>query len=134
MKHKLLKGLLGLLLTLPFQPSFAIPPEERAALTALYDKGGGANWSSQEGWMGAEGTECQWEGVYCSLHNAHVIKLDLLNKGVTSFPAELGKLSALTFLSLGMVIKEYDQEDIHRIPAELGLLSNLKVLHLGGID
>jgi hypothetical protein len=125
MKNKLLNGLLGCLLILPFQPSFAIPPEERAALIALHNEGGGKNWFRQEdAWrLGATGTECQWSGVSCSPDNLNVTKLSLIGDGLTRLPPEIGLLSKLTTLELG-------SNKLTTLPPEIAQLSNLTELDL----
>jgi Leucine-rich repeat (LRR) protein len=55
----------------------AIPASERAALIALYDATGGANWTTKTNWNGPAGTECTWYGISCSPGNDNVIGISL---------------------------------------------------------
>jgi len=48
------------------QVSAAIPTSERNALIDLYNSTDGANWVHNANWLGAPGTECTWERVYCN--------------------------------------------------------------------
>src|SRR5690625_3605761 len=54
-----------------------IPPHESSVLRDFYNFTNGDNWVNNDGWMGPEGTECDWYGVTCDADGQHVIKLDL---------------------------------------------------------
>src|SRR6185312_345234 len=73
----------------------AIPAAERAALIALYNSSGGPAWINSNGWNGAAGTECDWDGVDCDDSASTVTALNLsYNNLVGTLPA----LSAFTNL------------------------------------
>ena len=59
-----------------------LPEPQRQALRALYDATDGPNWSRQLNWMGAVGTECDWEGVVCSDDRSTVERLALPARGL----------------------------------------------------
>ncbi|MCK5830518.1 MAG: hypothetical protein KAH20_09470 [Methylococcales bacterium] len=125
-----------------------IPIAERNALIALYNSTQGAKWVKNNGWKGAVGTECQWQGVSCLNNNqVSILSLDENNlKGI--IPQELGQLSKLKSLSLGtnqlsgtipkalMQLSQLKTLDLRKnqlsgtIPAELGQLSQLDWLSL----
>jgi hypothetical protein len=115
MKNKLLKGLLGLLLTLPFQPSFALPLEEQEALATLFGHK-----------LDTSATGCEPRYIDCSLNNEHVIRIHPYRNDITgSLPPEIGVFSHLV---------ELDLNDSHltSLPPEIGQLSHLKKLDLSG--
>lgn len=123
------------------------PAAERAALIALYDAAGGADWSRDTNWNSAAPVR-MWYGVttndegsvthlYLSGNGlsgavapalgdlTNLTSLDLSDNGLSgSVPPELGDLANLVFLSL------------HRnglsgsVPPELGDLTNLTYAHL----
>lgn len=130
-----------------FSNSTVLSANEKAALIALYNATGGANWTNKTGWLGAEGTECSWFGVICD--GTGVVEINLIGNGLTgtvpssvsqlvelkslrlhnnqltgSIPSELGQLSNLTRLSL------YNNQFSGAIPTELGQLTNLGSLAL----
>ncbi|NBB94070.1 MAG: hypothetical protein GVY32_12975, partial [Gammaproteobacteria bacterium] len=43
-----------------------VPAEERQALIDLYQATGGDEWKNNDGWMGPEGSECDWFGIVCA--------------------------------------------------------------------
>ncbi len=98
---------------------------ERDILIALYNATDGSNWTNNSGWLGAEGTECNWYGVNCS--NGRVTRLSLgINQLSGAIPPELGQLSELQRL-------EFDGNQLSgAIPPELGHLSQLQGLWLQG--
>ncbi len=59
-----------------------LPAPQRQALRDLYTELDGTNWRHQLGWMGAEGTECRWQGVRCSEAGDSVTGLDLSANGL----------------------------------------------------
>ena len=96
---------------------------DRAALVALYNATGGANWTNSTNWLTNEALS-EWYGVTTD-ENGRVTALDLYDNELSgSIPEELGDLTSLQRLSL------------HRnglsgeIPAELGDLANLQELYL----
>ncbi len=67
-----------------------LPAAQRQALRDIYEYLDGSNWRRQLGWMGAEGTECQWQGVTCNEAGDGVIELDLsANALVGTLPESL---------------------------------------------
>ena len=100
-----------------------ISQTEREALIALFNATGGYNWSINNGWNGAAGTECDWYGVGCSYGSVSRIVLDD-NSLSGSIPAELGNLTNLTSLYLNV------NSLTGSIPSELGNLTNLVFLSL----
>ena len=101
-----------------------ISQTEREALIALFNATGGYNWSINNGWNGAAGTECDWYGVGCSYGSVSRIVLDD-NSLSGSIPAELGNLTNLTSLYLNV------NSLTGSIPSELGNLTNLRGFSLG---
>ncbi|MGY6588190.1 MAG: CotH kinase family protein [Wenzhouxiangella sp.] len=59
-----------------------LPEAQRDALRALYQATDGPNWRRQLNWMGAIGTECDWEGVVCSDDRSTVERLALPARGL----------------------------------------------------
>lgn len=52
--------------------------EERAGLIALYEATDGANWKQNTGWLGEEGTECEWFGISYAEPRHGDIKYDII--------------------------------------------------------
>ena len=101
-----------------------VPQIEREALIALYNSTDGANWTTNTGWNGAAGTECDWAGVTCTSGTVTGIKLNS-HKLTGSIPAELGNLTSLEELDLtGNTLTG-------SIPEWLGNLSSLAHVGLG---
>ena len=95
----------------------------RAALVALYNATGGANWTDNTNWL-TDAPLYQWYGVSAD-PNGRVIHLYLDSNQLTGeIPAELDNLTSLgaLFLSHNRLSGE--------IPSSLGSLSSLKRLHL----
>ena len=77
----------------------------------------------QDRWPEDEQPE-DWEGV--TIENGRVVELKLEDFGLTgAVPAEIGRLSALRELNLGL-------NQLTSLPAEIGQLTSLKVLDLVG--
>ncbi|HYI09386.1 MAG TPA: fibronectin type III domain-containing protein [Thermoanaerobaculia bacterium] len=138
-------------LVLATSASAAVPSSERAALLAIHDATGGANWTNRDGWGGAEGTECDWYGVACSEDGGNVTDLELyVNNLDGTLPAAIGNLTKLRNLQLwqnnlrGPLPNELGQlaelEDIYAgnnhftgtVPASLGALKKIVYLFLDG--
>jgi len=80
-----------------------VPDEERQALIDFYHATGGEDWHDNGGWLGDEGTECDWHGVICQPVEGQlrVDRLDLVyNNLVGEPPPSLESLSRLASLRL----------------------------------
>ena len=96
---------------------------DRAALVALYNATGGANWRRNVDWLSDRPLD-EWHGVTTNT-DGRVTELDLADNRLTGpIPAELGALTNLQTLSLS------NNELTGPIPAELGDLTNLQNLWL----
>ena len=114
-------------LGLPFcMPSAGDAATDRAALVALYNATGGANWRNNGNWL-SNAPMGEWHGVTTD-SNGRVIELRLSDNSLRSgaIPAALGSLSNLTRLDLSL------NRLTGEIPEELGNLSNLTYLSLWG--
>ncbi|MDE2718134.1 MAG: hypothetical protein OXI33_14135 [Chloroflexota bacterium] len=99
-----------------------LPDPERAALTALYDATGGADWKIDDGWLG-EGALDKWLRVTTD-ENGRVTDLDLsANQLSGEIPAELGNLSRLELLYIS------DNNLTGALPKSLTGLSALESFH-----
>ena len=97
--------------------------EERAALVALYNATGGANWTINTNWLTNEALS-EWHRVETD-EDGRVTALRLVaNELNGEIPAELGNLSNLQVLSLSTNTLSGE------IPPELGDLANLQELYL----
>ncbi len=95
---------------------------DRAALVALYNATGGANWDNNTNWL-SPAPMSVWYGV--TVAGGRVIELHLGDNELTgTMPTELGHLANLRELWL------YSNELTGAIPAELGNLANLQELWL----
>ena len=104
-------------------PRFPLAETDRAALTALYNATGGANWANSDNWLSDEPGN-QWHGVNIN-SDGHVTRLDLQeNQLHGTIPAELGSLVDLERLIL------FDNGLTGEIPNELGNLAGLRQLEL----
>ena len=98
---------------------------DRAALVALYNATGGANWGNNGNWL-SNAPMGEWHGVTTD-SDGRVTHLDLRTNQLTGeIPAELGNLTNLEGLDL------YGNQLTGEIPAELGNLTNLTHLYLSG--
>ena len=96
---------------------------DRAALVALYNATGGANWGRNRNWL-SNAPMWQWPGVITD-SDGRVTKLNLYSNQLTGeIPAELGSLTNLELLHLP------NNQLTGEIPAELGNLTNLTHLLL----
>ena len=96
---------------------------DRAALVALYNATGGANWTNNTNWLSNEALS-EWRGVTANA-DGRVTALRLVENALSGeIPAELGNLTNLQVLSFS--INTLSGE----IPAELGRLTNLQILSL----
>ncbi len=71
-----------------------------AALAALHDAAGGADWTNSDGWLG-RGAVGEWHGISAD-SLGRVTEIDLAENGLAGLvPPELGDLGYLTVLKLG---------------------------------
>ncbi len=98
--------------------------QDRAALQALYNATGGANWTTSTNWNDANTPLSQWHGITTN-DDGRVTDVDLTNNNlVGTLPAQLGNLTALNNLALG-------QNSLSgSIPSAIGTLPNLWGLYL----
>src|SRR6185295_2788862 len=96
----------------------AIPAAEHDALVALYNATGGAQWTSNTGWNGAAGSECDWYGVHCDETDSTVLQIDLSNNHLVG---TLPSLAAFTNLQRLVV-------SANSLSGNLPALSALKAL------
>jgi hypothetical protein len=122
--------------TNPNRPaSGSIPPQERAALIALYNSTDGDNWINKSGWktpplagdgFALPGTENTWHGITCDPGNTTVQSISLNYNNLNgTLPPQLGNLDNLLLLFLGV------NQLSGTIPPELGNLTKLICLGLG---
>ena len=98
---------------------------DRAALVALYDATGGAEWVHKTNWKTTQPLR-RWYGVQTS-SRGRVTGLELEENGLAgTIPAALGNLDSLQTLELG------GNELTGALPAWLGELSNLRSVSLWG--
>ena len=98
---------------------------DRAALVALYNATGGANWRRNVDWLSDRPLD-EWHGVTTN-SDGRVTTLDLWGNQLTGpIPAELGDLAKLVRLTLRF------NELTGWLPAELGALTSLELLWLSG--
>ena len=123
------------------------PDSDRAALIALYDATGGANWTNRTNWLSDEPLE-HWYGVTTD-DDGRVTQLLLRENNLNGpIPAAVGNLTGLVRLdfqgnqlsesipgSLGNLanleqLRLYDNQLSGSVPTWLGNLSNLQWLNL----
>ena len=98
------------------------PDPERAALTALYDATGGADWKIDDGWLGDSALD-KWQRVTTD-ENGRVTSLDVSSNRLNGeIPAELGSLSRLELLYIS------DNNLSGALPQSLTGISGLKSFH-----
>ena len=97
---------------------------DRAALMALYNSAGGADWTNNTNWGSTEPLD-SWYGISVPSHVGRVIDLELEgNNLVGTLPDALGNLDQMEWLLLG------SNQLRGTIPASLGDLANLRELYL----
>ena len=102
-----------------------IPATECNALVALYTSANGASWTNNTGWLQTD-TPCTWYGIVCA-NGSNVTELDLSYNNLTgAIPPELGNLSNLQVLYLGLPRLISINPEILSTPPELGNLANLQ--------
>ena len=117
-------ALFVLIVPLPAEAQGSVE-SDRAALVALYDATGGANWTNDEGWRTDRPLQ-EWFGVTTAA-DGRVTELELITNNLTGeIPRELGGLTNLDRLLLN------NNNLTGEIPRELGGLTNLTDLQLGG--
>ena len=98
---------------------------DRAALVALYNATGGANWKQNRNWL-SDKLVSEWYGVGVNKITKRVSHINLDSNNLNgTIPPELGNLSGLVNLHL------FNNSLAGNIPSELGDLHNLEVLSIG---
>ena len=99
------------------------PPDDRAALVALYNFTNGANWTTRTNWL-TSASISRWHGVTTD-GSGRVIHLRLFNNGLAgSLPREIGRLDRMTELVL------FGNGLTGSVPSEIGDLTRLTSLWL----
>lgn len=81
----------------PTPDPYDVPPEERAALEALYNATNGPGWIQK--WNLSSSSTCLFFGITCT--DGHVTGISLPSNGLTgTLPSELGQLTYLRSLDL----------------------------------
>ena len=104
----------------PLLPSS--PPEERAALVALYKATGGANWTRNDNWL-SDAPVATWYGVTID-GRGRVTKLYLESNGLSGPIPNLDDLTSQWYLDLG-------HNQLSGTVPDLSALSSLEILALG---
>ena len=102
---------------------------EREALFDLYDATGGDEWIVNDGWLGEDGSECEWFGIHCSQEPDGTLTVSRIwlsgnNLSGGELDDSLEQLSALFELDLS------GNQLQGSLPANLSTLPNLSVLDL----
>jgi Leucine-rich repeat (LRR) protein len=97
----------------------------RAALLALYNATGGANWTNNTGWSTNAENLASWYGVGVDANTGCITAFDLRdNNLVGTIPAEIGNLKAMKFLNMA------SNQLSGTIPIEIGELENLQAIDI----
>lgn len=99
--------------------------DQRDALFSLYNATDGANWTDNSGWLGDEGTECNWFGVSCEDNKVREIDLSG-NNLVGTIPEDLRLISDLVLLDLG------DNQLTGSVPSAVYKMDSLETLQVAG--
>ena len=76
-------------------------PDERNALSELYDSAKGAEWTNDANWLDEYASYCGWNGVVCDDDKEHVKELRLANNGLSGRLSErIGNLASIKVLDL----------------------------------
>ena len=98
---------------------------DRAALVALYNATGGANWTNNGNWL-TDVPIGEWHGIEVD-GGGRVIRLSLFENDLNGpIPSQLGDLAALTHLRF------WSNQLAGEIPPELANLANLEQFAAGG--
>ena len=100
---------------------------DRAALEALYNTTGGANWTTNTNWLSSLPL-ADWHGVTVDGNGCAAVLTLSDNQLTGTLPSELGNLASLEGLNL------YNNDLAGSIPASLGNLADLLRLDLSGND
>ena len=106
-----------------FASLVALPLPEPDVLAAIYETANGALWKDNTNWLTSEPLS-EWYGVHLD-DDGHIAHLLLTDNGlIGSFPPEIGNLSRLESLHLGL------NDLAGPIPPEIAQLTRLKSLEL----
>jgi hypothetical protein len=112
----------GLGLAIANAAQAAIPQSERDVLLQIYATTNGNEWTTQDGWNDAPGTECSWFGITCT--NDHVTEIALSGNHLTG---SLPDISDLTELQQFFAALNY----LHGSIPRLSSLSQLEFFGVG---
>ena len=105
-----------------------IPRVECEALVSLYSSTDGPGWTNHDGWL-VTNTPCSWYGVTCVAGHVQELNLDN-NKLSGTITPQLGNLTDLQVLYLGLPHAISIGPEVHSTAIELGNLINMQYLHM----